>query len=192
LAASAWSRASDNALCAATRSGDVASDALHLRMLAGANHDFAPSDPAGALRGGDLLVISARSIGKEYRTALLDDAQRAGAAEKRASLVFGEPAEGIICVGDDVRRITADDDIALGFEQAARALLCFLELPIGIGEVLDATAQIAQFPVCGPQKESQQSNNRACPSKQRPADDGNKRTLRCRQQSERRRNQCRK
>jgi len=85
--------------------GDVASDALHLRVLAGADHDFAPGDPAGALRGGDLLVIAARSIGKKYRRALLDDAQRAGTADKRGSLVSGEPAEGIICVGDDVRRI---------------------------------------------------------------------------------------
>ena len=172
--------------------GNVASDALHLRVLAGADHDFAPGDPAGALRGGDLLVIAARSIGKKYRRALLDDAQRAGTADKRGSLVSGEPAEGIICVGDDVRRVTADDDIALGFEQAARALLCFPELPIGIGEILDATAQVAQFLVCGPRKEREQSDNAACRSAQRPADEGNKRILRCRQQSARRRKRCRK
>src|SRR5262249_22917891 len=69
---------------------------------------------------------------------------------------------------------------------------CFLELPIGIGEILDATAQIAQFLVRRPQTEREQSDNAACRSRQRPGEEGNKRMLRCRQQSERCRKRCRK
>src|SRR5271166_3164617 len=81
---------------------DVASDALHLRMLAGANHDFAPGDPPGAVLGGDLLVIAASPVGKEHRLALLDDSQGKRAAHKLSPLVSAELAEGIACIGDEV------------------------------------------------------------------------------------------
>ena len=38
--------------------GDVAADALHLARAVGAHDHFAPRDPAGAIDGGDFLVMT--------------------------------------------------------------------------------------------------------------------------------------
>ena len=123
--------------------GDVASYALHLRLLAGANDDFPPGDPANAFGGLDLLVIAAGAIGKQNPLALLDEGRMKAAAHEGIAVAPAELAEGIVGVGDEARCIAAYDDIPLRFQEAARALLGLLELPVAVGEVLRAAVQRA-------------------------------------------------
>ncbi len=126
--------------------GDVAADALHLGLRPGAHHDLAPRDPARAVGRRDLLVVHAGAVVMQRGLALLDHRQRERAADELVARAGSQRAEGVVGVGDAVVAVTADDDVALRLEQAARALLGLLELPIAVGELLGATAQLA--PLC--------------------------------------------
>jgi hypothetical protein len=152
--------------------GDVASDGLHLRMLAGADHDFAPGDPPRAVRRRDLLIMDAGGVGKERGIALLEDAQRHGAPEQLCPAASAQPAKGIIGVGDGARTVMAHDDVALGFQQTARALLRLLELPVSVRKILGAKPQLAALATRRPQVGDKQSDDAASRSEQRRATDG--------------------
>jgi len=157
--------------------GDVASYALHLRLLAGANDDFPPGDPANAFGGLDLLVIAAGAIGKQNPLALLDEGRMKAAAHEGIAVAPAELAEGIVGVGDEARCIAAYDDIPLRFQEAARALLGLLELPVAVGEVLRAAVQRAQAFPRAAQSDREPCDGAACCCANRAGDDCGKRIV---------------
>ena len=116
--------------------GDVATDALQLREFAGAGADdaLAPRDPAGTCGACDLLIVNAGAVRIDIDVALLDDRQRILAAQQGLAGALRQFAECIVDEGDGAIGGTHHDQVALGFEQGARAFLGFLELPVAIDQ----------------------------------------------------------
>ena len=127
--------------------GDVAADALHFGRPAGvATHEaFAPCDPSRLQRAGDLLVMNPRAVRLKRGLALLKDGECEATADQRASRLLGQFAIGVVDEGDSARRIAQHDQVALGFEQAAGALLGLLQFPIAVGQRLVVKRNLAKF-----------------------------------------------
>ena len=127
--------------------GDVAADALHLGRPAGVATDeaFAPCDPSRLQRAGDLLVMNSRAIRIERALALLKHGECEAAADQRAARLPGQFAIGVVDEGDGACGIAQHDQVALGFEQAAGALLGLLQFPIAVGQRLVAQCHLAMF-----------------------------------------------
>ena len=127
--------------------GDVAADALHLGRPAGiaADQAFAPCDPSRAERAGDLLVMNPRAIRLKRGLALLKHGECEAAAHQCASRLSRQFAIGVVDKADGACRIAQHDQVALGFEQAAGALLSFLQFPIAVGQRLVMQRDLADF-----------------------------------------------
>jgi hypothetical protein len=115
--------------------GDVAADALQFGGLAGvaADQSFAPGDPARAERTGDLLVVNPGAVGFERGVALFDHPEPAGAADQSVAIHLRQFAIGVIGESDAAIGVAQHDQVALRFEQAAGALLGFLQFPVPVG-----------------------------------------------------------
>jgi hypothetical protein len=82
-------------------------------------------------------------------------------------LPSGERAEGVVGIGDAALAVVADDYVALGLEQAAGALLGFLELPVAIGGLLGAAPEIGELGAHHAQPGDEQTQPAAGSTKQR-------------------------
>jgi hypothetical protein len=98
--------------------------------------------------------------------ALLQHRQRNGRADKLVGRSGGERAERVIDIGDAVVGVAANDHIALRGQEALRALLRFLELPIAVGKFFGALLQGAQLALEPAQPRVQQSNGAASRAEQ--------------------------
>ena len=116
--------------------GDVAADALHFRRAPGvvADEAFAPCDPARAERARDLLVVNAGAVRFERGVALFENFKREAGADQRIARHLCELAIGVVGIGDAALGVAQHDQIALQFEQAAGALLGFLQFPVPVGQ----------------------------------------------------------
>src|ERR1019366_7046413 len=94
---------------------------------------------------GDLLVMHPGAVGLERGLALLDDVGLETAAHQRLARRAGQRAKRVVDEGNETAAVAADDDVALGFEKALGPLLDLLELPIAIGQLLDALGERAQL-----------------------------------------------
>jgi hypothetical protein len=121
--------------------GDVAADALHFGTLTGADRHLAPSDPALAFGSRNFLVVAARAIGSDRGCALLNHLRLIACADERVARAAGERAERVVGVSDAALAVAAHDHVALGCQERACALLCFLELPVAVVERLGALLQ---------------------------------------------------
>jgi hypothetical protein len=138
--------------------GDVAADALDFDAAFQRHGYFAPGDPAGAVGCRDLLVVHARAVGGKRAVALLQQRQGKIACQQRIARASGKPAESIVGVSDMAGGVTAQDEVTLRFQEAARAFLRFLQLPGAVGEFFRALLQAleitAQHPVAPEQRQS--------------------------------------
>ena len=118
--------------------GDVAADALHFGGRAGieANQRLAPGDPARAQCRFDSLVVNPRAVGFDRAFALFDHGELKAAADQLGALLARQFAIGVVDKGDPAVGVAQHDQVALRFEQAARALLGFLQFPIAVGHRL--------------------------------------------------------
>ena len=144
LAASAWSRASRERALGLDAVGDVAADALHFgarlrraprlraRRSSARRRRWRSSGRARACRRRARRRRPVRARGSS--TAVPISASRG---------LAGERAEGVVGVGDAAARVAAHDQVALRFQQAARALFRLAQFPIAVGQFLDARFQRA-------------------------------------------------
>ena len=141
LAASAWSRASASARSASTRSVTSRPTlCTSVPSVGCARAHFAPRDPARACRARRSSG-RARACRRRARVAspCSSTGQRLGGADRaRRACLAGERAEGVVGVGDAAGGVAAHDQVALRFEQAARALFGLAQFPIAVGEIVDA------------------------------------------------------
>ena len=86
--------------------------------------------------------MRARAVGVHIDFALLQHRQRGGLSEQLLAAFAGERAIGVVGVSDEALRITPHDQIALRFQQAARAHFGFAQFPIAVGQFLDADFQL--------------------------------------------------
>ena len=124
--------------------GDVAADALDFGLAADAQHDIAPGDPARAGGAVDFLVVHARAVRQRRGLALFDDLELMRAPDQLGARRAGERAIGVVGVSDMPVAAAPHDQVALRFEETARALLGFLHFPIAVGEFLGALFRRAQ------------------------------------------------
>ena len=68
------------------------------------------------------------------------------AADQRVAGLTGEGAKSVVDEGDAASRIAQHDQIVLRFEQAAGALLGFLQFPVAVGQRFVVHGDLAQFP----------------------------------------------
>ncbi len=126
---------------------DVARDRINWPEGAGivAHADVDPGVPARALDGVETQVARldvAGFMGFAGRR-FLDRLQRQRAAEHLAERMAEGAGEGGVDEGDAAVAIAVDDEIALGIDQAAIALLAFAQLPGGIGKRFDLALEAA-------------------------------------------------
>jgi len=128
--------------------GDVAADALQVGGPAGvaAHEALAPGDPARAPRAVDLLVVDAGAVRLDRGVTLLQHRQREARADQRVARPAGERTIGVVDRGDDAVAVAQHDQVALGFEQAAGALLGLLKLPVAVGQRLVMQREAAHAP----------------------------------------------
>ncbi len=93
----------------------------------------------------DLLVEHSRAVGKHGDRAPLERGQLEGGADQGVAGFAGQRAIGVVSVSDAALGVAADDQVALRFEQAARAFLGFAQFPDVIGQFFDAAFQRADF-----------------------------------------------
>ena len=127
--------------------GDVAADTLHFGGCAGieANQRLAPGDPARAERGFDSLVVNPRAVGFDRAFALFEHSELKAAADQLGPLLAGQFAIGVVDEGDPAVGVAQHDQVALRFEQAARALFGFLQFPIAVGHRLVMQRDLAHL-----------------------------------------------
>ena len=125
--------------------GDVAADALNFgAAVLAPHHHVAPSEPARAVAGRDLLVVHPRAVGEHVGLALFEHGKRGGGAQERGAVLAGERAEGVVGVADAALAIAPYDQVALRLEQARGTLLGFLQLPHVVGKLLATGGGAAQ------------------------------------------------
>ena len=127
--------------------GDVAADALHFRRLAGIgpHQAFAPGDPARPERRCDLLVVNPGAVAFKRGVALFEHVEGEAAADQGAARLLRQLAKGVVDEGDAAVGVAQHDQVALRFEQAAGALLGFLQFPIAVGERFIVQDDLAEF-----------------------------------------------
>ena len=142
---------------------DVAPHALQLRGLPGirANETLAPGDPPRTERALDLLVVDPRAVVFQGAVALLDDLEAETAADQGLARPVGHLAVGVIGKGDRAACVAHDDQVALRFEQAARAFLCLLQFPIAIGERFIVKRDLAELLALEPEADAQRRKRHA-------------------------------
>ena len=91
--------------------------------------------------------MNAGAVRFDRGIALLDRLERKLAAEQRRARSLRQLAIGVVGEGDDAFRVAHHDQVALGFEQAAGALLGFLQFPIAVGHRLVMQRELAEPPV---------------------------------------------
>ena len=128
--------------------GDIAADALHFGRMAcvAANEALAPGDPSRPERACDFLVVDAGAAGFPRGVALLKHGKRKMAADQRVAGLTGEGAKSVVDEGDAASRVAQHDQIVLRFEQAAGALLGFLQFPVTVRERFVVHGDHAQLP----------------------------------------------
>ncbi len=148
--------------------GDVAADALHLGGAAGigANQPLAPCDPSRSERGRDLLVVNPRAVRLKRRVTLFKDIELEVAADQRAARPLGQFAIGVVGKSDAAVGIAQNDQVALRFEQAAGALLGFLQFPVAVSQRFVMQGDLAEFPAHPAQPEAQRRQRHAGERKQ--------------------------
>ena len=127
--------------------GDVAADALQFGRSAGvvAHQSFAPGDPARAERACDLLVVDAGAAGFERDVALFENDELDRVSDQRVTVRLRQFAIGVVGKGDAAVSVAQHDQVALGFEQAAGALLGFLQFPVPVGHRFVVQGDLAQL-----------------------------------------------
>ena len=127
--------------------GNVAADASHLGRLAGirSNQAFTPRDPSSPEGARDVLVVDPCAIGQQRGLALFKHIEGEFAADKRASRPLGQLAIGIVGKNERALEIAQHDQIALRLEQAAGALLRFLQFPIAVCQCFIVERDLAQL-----------------------------------------------
>ena len=126
--------------------GDVAADALQIGrpVGVGAHQRLAPGDPPRPEPGRHLLVVNPGAVRLMGGVALLEHVQRETAADQRRARLLRQGTERVVDEGDDAVGIAQHDQVALGFEQAAGALLGFLQFPVAVGQRLVVQGDLAQ------------------------------------------------
>ena len=154
--------------------GDVAADALQLRRLfrIGPQQAFAPGDPFRPERRCDLLVVDPRAARLQRAFALLQNLEGEAAADQRLSRPCRELAIGVIDKDDAAFRVADHDQVALLLEQAAGALLGFLQFPIAVGKPLTVHGDLAELPAQQSQLDAQGRERDAGDCKQEARTDG--------------------
>ena len=127
--------------------GDVAADALHFRRSPGvvADEALAPGDPARAERAGDLLVVHAGAVRLQRGVALFENFKREAGADQFVARLLREFAIGVVGVADAALGVAQHDQVALRFEQPARALLGLLQFPVPVGQRLIVERDLAHL-----------------------------------------------
>ena len=87
--------------------------------------------------------------------SLLERGKRKMAADQRVTWLPGESAKGVVDEGDAACRVAQHDQIVLRFEQAAGALLGFLQFPVAVRQCFVVHGHHAQFPAHQPQSHAQ-------------------------------------
>src|SRR5262249_61438038 len=96
--------------------------ALHLRAVARAHDDVAPSNPARAVAGCNPLVVAVRAVRHEQGLALLNERQCKWSADELRVQTAAQPAERVIRIGNAIVGVAVNNDVPLCVDQAARAL----------------------------------------------------------------------
>ena len=78
--------------------------------------------------------MNPRAVGLQRAVALLEHGEREAAADQRARGCSRQFAIGVVDEGDAAFGVAQHDQVALRFEQAAGALLGFLQFPIAVGQ----------------------------------------------------------
>lgn len=92
------------------------------------------------------MVVHAGAVGQYRHRASVEDRQLNGLADQGLSLFSSQGTERVVGVGDAAMVVAAHDQVALRLQQTARALLGFAQLPIPVGQFLNAGFEVAQFP----------------------------------------------
>ena len=139
--------------------GNVAADASHLGRLAGIRSDqaFPPRDPSSPERARDLLVVARCAICQQRGLALFKHIEGEFTADQRALRPLGQLAIGVVGKSERALEVAQHDQIALRLEQAAGALLRFLQFPIAVGQCFIVERDLAQFLAHPAQAEAQGS-----------------------------------
>ncbi len=119
--------------------GDVAADALHFGGRG--RHRCGPGLRARRSSAGPSAVAIFWSwirvpLLSQRGVALLQHVEREPAADQRSARLSGELAIGVVGEGDAAVAVAQHDQVALRFEQAAGALLGFLQFPIAVDQRL--------------------------------------------------------
>src|SRR5215213_552995 len=118
--------------------GDVAAGAHELRRaVAAGDRGLDPGQPADAVRRPDRLVDDAGAVGADARGAALDHRRTLARADQRLAGGSHELGEALVGEGDASRPVALDNDVELGLDQAAVALLGFGKPPGAVLEALD-------------------------------------------------------
>ncbi len=126
--------------------GDVAADALHFgRPRRRAPRLRARRSSACRRRADDLWSCTRVPSGEHRHGALRENGQFGRGADQGLAAAAGERAEGVIGVSDAAAGVAAHDQVALRLQQTARALFGLAQLPIVVGQLLDARLQRAHL-----------------------------------------------
>ena len=118
--------------------GDVAAGAHELRRaVAAGDRGLDPGEPADAVRRPNRLVDDAGAVGADARRAALDHRRTLARADQRLAGGSHELGEALVREGDAPAPVALDDDVELGLDQAAIALLGLGEAPGTVLEALD-------------------------------------------------------
>ncbi len=146
--------------------GDVAPDALHFRRPVGvdANEALAPGDPARSERAPDLLVVDAGAVRFQRRVTLFEHRKIEDRTQQLAAGFLRQRAEGLVGEGNALLGVAQHDQVALRFEQAACALLRFLQLPIAVDQGLVARGDSPHRPAqhADPEAQGRQRDTSEC------------------------------
>ena len=120
---------------------------MRFRRRAGVEADqcLAPGDPSRSKRGRNFLIVNPGAVRFQRAVALLEHGQLKATADQRLPRLPGKLAKSVIDERNDAFGVAQHDQIALRLEQAAGALLGFLQFPIAIGQRLVVECDLAKF-----------------------------------------------
>ena len=96
-----------------------------------------------------------RAIGQQRGLALFKHIEGELTADQRALRPLGQLAIGVVSKGECALEVAQHDQIALRLEQAAGALLRFLQFPVAVGQCFIVESDLAQLLTHPAQAEAQ-------------------------------------
>ena len=105
--------------------------------------------------------MDAGAGGFERGVALFEHGERGAAADQRVACRLRQFAIGVVDIGDAAVGVAQHDQIALRFEQAAGALLGFLQFPVPVRHRFIVHGDLAQFLAHQAQPDAQRGEREA-------------------------------